>query len=70
MTNRYLPATTIAICATPFNAATLTKIFSTLVEWWMRTKGLPRSYECQSSLVKGTIELYQTVQRELLPTPM
>uniref|UniRef100_A0A7S0KGM2 Dynein heavy chain n=1 Tax=Micromonas pusilla TaxID=38833 RepID=A0A7S0KGM2_MICPS len=70
VTNRYLRHYHV-ICATPFNAATLTKIFSTLVEWWMRTKGLPEElHECQSSLVKGTIELYQTVQRELLPTPM
>jgi len=70
VTNRYLRHYHV-ICAAPFNAATLTKIFSTLVEWWMRTKGLPEElYECQSCLVKGTIELYQTVQRELLPTPM
>ena len=70
VTNRYLRHYHV-ICAAPFNAATLTKIFSTLVEWWMRTKGLPEElYECQSCLVKGTTELYQTVQRELLPTPM
>ena len=51
--------------------ATLSKIFTTLVEWWARTREIPApAAKLCGALVSGTIDLYYTVQRELLPTPM
>jgi|AntAceMinimDraft_5_1070358.scaffolds.fasta_scaffold137158_1 dynein heavy chain len=70
VTNRYLRHFSV-ICATPFDENTLTKIFTTLVDWWMKTKSIPAAAaKLRNPLVAGTIDLYQTVQRELLPTPM
>jgi dynein heavy chain len=70
VTNRYLRHFSM-ICATPFDENTLTKIFTTLVDWWMKTKAIPAgAAKLRNPLVSATIDLYQTVQRELLPTPM
>ena len=70
VTNRYLRHYSL-VCATPFDEATLSKIFTTLVEWWARTREIPApAAKLCGALVSGTIDLYYTVQRELLPTPM
>ena len=70
VTNRYLRHFSL-ICATPFDENTMTKIFTTLVDWWMKTKQIPAgATKLRNPLVSSTIDLYQTVQRELLPTPM
>ena len=42
VTNRYLRHYSL-VCATPFDEATLSKIFTTLVEWWARTRADPRA---------------------------
>ena len=60
VTNRYLRHFSL-ICATPFDENTLTKIFSTLVDWWMKSKSIPAgAAKLRNPLVSATIDLYQT----------
>ena len=58
VTNRYLRHYSL-VCATPFDEATLSKIFTTLVEWWARTREIPApAAKLCGALVSGTIDLY------------
>ena len=69
VTNRYLRHFSL-VCVAPFDETTLSKIFSTLVDWWVRTREIPAApAKLASALVAGTVDLYDAVQRELLPTP-
>jgi|TARA_B110000977_G_scaffold201791_1_gene298690 dynein heavy chain len=69
VTNRYLRHYSL-VCATAFSDHAMTKIFGALCEWWVRKQEIPLPVaRHQTSLVAATIDLYRTVQRELLPTP-
>ena len=70
VTNRYLRHFSV-VCATPFDGETMSKIFGTLVDWWMKKEEIPdAAVKLKTRLVDATIDLYETVQLELLPTPM
>jgi dynein heavy chain len=46
------------------------RIFLSLVDFWMRrARYSPGITKLRTAMVTATIEIYQTVQRELLPTP-
>ncbi|KAH7442335.1 hypothetical protein KP509_03G083100 [Ceratopteris richardii] len=69
VTNRYLRHFNV-ICITPFSDAILSRIFSTLVDFWMkRSRYSQNLLKLRIPMVAATLEIYQTVQRELLPTP-
>ncbi|EFJ27757.1 hypothetical protein SELMODRAFT_94851 [Selaginella moellendorffii] len=69
VTNRYLRHFNV-ICVTPFSDATLSRIFSSLVDFWMkRSRYPPQVVKLRPPMIAATIDIYQTVQRELLPTP-
>lgn len=69
VTNRYLRHFNV-ICVTPFSDATLSRIFSNLVDFWMkRARYSQNIIKLRVPMVAATIDIYQTVQRELLPTP-
>ena len=69
VTNRFLRHFAV-VSVTPFDADTMTRIFGTLVDWWMRKNAFGGAItKYRSPMVAATIEIYATVQRELLPTP-
>jgi len=69
VTNRYLRHFSI-VSVTEFNDATLTKIFLSLVDWWVvRYNYDEKISKGRTALISATIDLYKTARRELLPTP-
>jgi hypothetical protein len=55
---------------TPFDNEAMQKIFGTLVDWWMKKNSFNANIvKLRQPMVVATIEIYDTVQRELLPTP-
>ncbi|KAL3693679.1 hypothetical protein R1sor_007330 [Riccia sorocarpa] len=69
VTNRYLRHFNVLV-VTAFSDATMQRIFSTLVDFWMkRARYSPAIVKLRAPLVNATIEIYQVVQKELLPTP-
>eukprot|EP00899_Mesostigma_viride_P002516 jgi/Mesvir1/12265/Mv00478-RA.2 len=58
----------VSVC--DFDHGSLSCIFQVIVDWWMHKAKLPDAV-CAAgpALVAGTIEIYQSIQRELLPTP-
>ena len=69
VTNRFLRHFCV-VSITPFDNETMTKIFGTLVEWWMKKNAFgPAIQKLKNPMVSCSIDLYDTVQRELLPTP-
>jgi len=69
VTNRYLRHFAL-ISVTEFDVDTMSKIFTTLLDWWMKNAQLPQNVtKLRSPLVSATLDIYDTVQRELLPTP-
>ena len=69
VTNRYLRHYSV-VNAIAFDDNAMTKIFGALTEWWIRKSEIPKDVaRVQNSLVVASIDLYRTVQRELLPTP-
>lgn len=69
VTNRYLRHFSV-ISVTAFDNDTLGTIFSALVDWWMKRAGFGASVtKLAKPLVAASLEVYETIQRELLPTP-
>lgn len=69
VTNRYLRHFSV-VSVTAFDNDTLGTIFSALVDWWMRRVGFGGSMtKLAKPLVSATLEVYETIQKELLPTP-
>lgn len=69
VTNRYLRHFSV-ISMTAFDNDTLSTIFSALVDWWMKRSGFGSSVtKLAKPLVAASLEVYETIQRELLPTP-
>eukprot|EP00698_Gefionella_okellyi_P007692 TRINITY_DN1880_c0_g3_i1.p1 TRINITY_DN1880_c0_g3~~TRINITY_DN1880_c0_g3_i1.p1 ORF type:complete len:4251 (-),score=1210.42 TRINITY_DN1880_c0_g3_i1:76-12828(-) len=50
-----------------FAATSLAHIFNTIMDWWLAQ--LPALSSQGKSMVDATIEIYQTIAKELLPTP-
>ncbi|BFI29560.1 dynein axonemal heavy chain [Marchantia polymorpha subsp. ruderalis] len=69
VTNRYLRHFNVVV-VTAFSDPTMQRIFSTLVDFWMkRARYSAAILKLRGPLVNATIEIYQVVQKELLPTP-
>lgn len=69
VTNRYLRHFSV-ISATAFSNDTLSTIFSALVDWWMKRAGFGVNVtKLAKPLVAASLEVYETIQKELLPTP-
>ena len=69
VTNRYLRHFSV-ISVTAFDNDTLGTIFSALVDWWMKRAGFGANVtKLAKPLVAASLEVYETIQRELLPTP-
>ena len=69
LTNRYLRHFSV-ISVTAFDNDTLSTIFSALVDWWMKKAGFgPNVTKLAKPLVAASLEVYETIQKELLPTP-
>eukprot|EP00898_Chlorokybus_atmophyticus_P008353 jgi/Chlat1/8519/Chrsp80S07812 len=69
VTNRYLRHF-CAVSVAAFGSETMTRIFTSLVDWWMRGAGYgPDVSRLRGPMVAATIEIYQTVEAQLLPTP-
>ncbi|BBM97612.1 dynein axonemal heavy chain [Marchantia polymorpha subsp. ruderalis] len=53
-----------------FDDASLTTVFDTIIEWWVRKCRMPHEMNVNGKLlVATTIDIYRAIQRELLPTP-
>lgn len=69
MTNRFLRHFSV-VSVTPFDGEAMQKIFGTLVDWWMKKNNFNANIQkLKHPMVVATIDIYDTVQRELLPTP-
>jgi len=69
VTNRYLRHFSV-VSVTAFDNDTLSTIFSALVDWWMKKAGFsPNVTKLAKPLVAASLEVYETIQKELLPTP-
>ncbi|KAK3261578.1 hypothetical protein CYMTET_29517 [Cymbomonas tetramitiformis] len=70
VTNRYLRHYSV-VSVTSFDAESMGRIFSVLAEWWIKKNDYGANIaKLRSPMVTATIDIYETVQRELLPTPM
>lgn len=53
-----------------FDDGSLSTVFNTIIDWWIRKAHLPHEVLSVSSLlVTATIDVYRAIQQELLPTP-
>ena len=69
VTTRYLRHYHVVATA-DFADNVLSRIFTSLLDWWMGAKGFGGPItQKKAPLVAASIEIYRTVQRELLPTP-
>ena len=58
------------ICLTTFDGDTMTAIYSTILNWHMKTTNMPESVSSLSDkVIAATLELYQSSIQYLLPTP-
>lgn len=70
VTNRYLRHFVVQ-GINEFDAKTMTLIFSTLVDWWLkRCEYGPAILRLKDPMVAASIDVYYSAQRELLPTPI
>ncbi|XP_073386521.1 uncharacterized protein [Physcomitrium patens] len=54
-----------------FEDSTLSVVFTIIYEWWVRKSRLPHDVASMNAiLVEASIDIYRTIQRELLPTPL
>lgn len=67
ITQRYVRHFTM-INLTPFDADSLSVIFGTIMEWFIK-KFSPKVKALAASIVSATIDLYSTIEVEMLPTP-
>ena len=69
VTPRYLRHFNV-IAISEFSDQTFQHIYEVIVEWWMtRIKSDEQLMEKMNAIVKGTVRIYNTIKRELLPTP-
>ena len=69
VTNRYLRHYHVVATA-EFSDAVLARIFTCILDWWMGARGYGAPItQRKAPLVAASIEIYRTVQKELLPTP-
>ncbi|KAL2653371.1 hypothetical protein R1flu_021499 [Riccia fluitans] len=53
-----------------FDDASLTTVFETIIDWWVRKCRMPHEMNVSGKLLVATsIDIYRAIQRELLPTP-
>ena len=58
------------VSITEFDDATYTRIYTAIMDWWGRRARLPDEVRGKAgAVVKATIEVYNTIRKELLPTP-
>ncbi|KAK3235325.1 hypothetical protein CYMTET_54468 [Cymbomonas tetramitiformis] len=70
ISNRYVRHYSV-IYVTDFDTATLTRIFTKLVNWWFtRCQYDQNITRFEGAIVKASLDIYATAQKELLPTPM
>ena len=69
VTNRYLRHFSV-LAVTAFDADTNLTIFSALLDWWFLKYEYDQSFTKHArNMVQTTIDIFDTVTRELLPTP-
>eukprot|EP00798_Chlamydomonas_sp_ICE-L_P008519 gene8518-4817_t len=58
------------ICITEFDDGTYIRIYTAIADWWFRRAKIPEEVRLKGpAIVKATIEIYNTIRAELLPTP-
>eukprot|EP00741_Cyanophora_paradoxa_P002212 tig00000555_g2144.t1 len=58
------------VSVTAFDDETLTRIFSTVVDWWFKLHGFaPEVHRLTGAVVSGTLDVYKAAMANLLPTP-
>ncbi len=69
MTPRFLRHFNL-ITVTEFGDDTYTRIYSAVLDWWFRRAKAPDDVRGKAgAVVKATLEVYNTIRAELLPTP-
>jgi dynein heavy chain, axonemal len=69
VTNRYLRHFSV-VSVTAFDVNSLSVIFTSLVDWWLRKYSYGASLaKLSKQLVAATLDIYLRCQKELLPTP-
>ena len=60
----------ISIC--DFDDNSLRRVYTAITDWWCRRASVPKDVglKLPGKLVEATLEIYNTIKRELLPTPM
>ena len=58
----------VSVC--DFDDTSLSRVYGQIADWWCRRAGLPSDISGKTpNLVKATLEIYNTIKKELLPTP-
>ena len=58
----------VSVC--DFDDASLTRVYGQIADWWCRRARLPSDVAGKTqNLVKATLEIYNTIKLQLLPTP-
>lgn len=58
------------IAVNEFEDATYARIYGAISDWWARRAKLPEEIAAKgASIVTATVEIYNTIKKELLPTP-
>ncbi|EFJ50020.1 dynein heavy chain 6 [Volvox carteri f. nagariensis] len=58
------------VAITEFDDATYTRIYGAICDWWFRRARIPEEVRAKgNALVKATLEIYNTIRAQLLPTP-
>lgn len=58
------------IAITEFDDETYGRIYTSIADWWFRRARIADDVKIKGpTIVKATVEIYNTIRRELLPTP-